>query len=103
MYMDVTLDDFARGLEGDFSFQACVFLYDYLTYEEQDTGEQIEFDAVAIRCEFAEYDSWQECLADYSATIEDEEIKTADEAEDLLVQYTQVVCCNDDLCIIAQF
>ena len=37
-------------------------LVEYLEQLEEDTGEEIEFDRVAIRCDFSEYDS----LADWA-------------------------------------
>ena len=104
MFMHVFLDDFASGLDGDFSYEACILLYDYFNELEDSTNEMIEFAPIAIRCEFAEYDSWKECLEDYSNLIdEDEEINTVEKAEEFLVEHTQVLACNDDICLIEQF
>jgi hypothetical protein len=41
-------------------------LAEYLQSVEDDTGEQIEFDAVAIRCDFSEYPSAVEAYNDMS-------------------------------------
>jgi Zn ribbon nucleic-acid-binding protein len=42
-------------------------LVEYLEQLEEDTGEEMEFDSVAIRCDFAEYDSLQDWAEDYFA------------------------------------
>lgn len=43
---------------------------------EEDTGEQMEFDAVAIRCDFAEYPS---AVAAYNDTTSEDELSEDDE------------------------
>jgi hypothetical protein len=43
-------------------------LVGYLEELEQDTGEELEFDYVAIRCDFSEYPSLQEWASDYFGT-----------------------------------
>jgi hypothetical protein len=40
-------------------------LIEYLEQLEEDTGEEIEFDAVALRCDYSEYESLQEWANDY--------------------------------------
>ncbi len=42
-------------------------LVDYLEQLEEDCGEEMEFDPVAIRCDYAEYDSLQDWASDYFA------------------------------------
>ena len=39
--MHVFLDDFASGLDGDFSYEACILLYDY--FNELDRRLRLEF------------------------------------------------------------
>jgi len=48
-------------------------LFEYLENFEQDTGEEMEFDPVAIRCDFDEYESLEEVKANYQdiETLED--------------------------------
>jgi hypothetical protein len=48
-----------------FSRLGAYALVDYLEQMEEDTGEEIEFDSVAIRCDFAEYDSLTDWAEDY--------------------------------------
>jgi len=42
---------------GNFSTEALRALFDFLDREEQDLGEEQEFDAIAICCEWTEYGS----------------------------------------------
>lgn len=51
-------------------------LAEYLQSVEDDTGEQIEFDAVAIRCDFSEYPSAVEA---YNETSAEENLSEDDE------------------------
>ena len=48
-----------------FSRLGAFALVDYLEELEDSTGEEMEFDPVAIRCDFAEYDSALECAVEY--------------------------------------
>jgi hypothetical protein len=40
-------------------------LVEYLEQMEEDCGEEIEFDYIAIRCDYSEYESLQEWAKDY--------------------------------------
>ncbi len=48
-----------------FSRLGAYALIEHLENLEDETGEEMEFDVVAIRCEFSEYDSPQEAAEDY--------------------------------------
>jgi len=48
-----------------FSYDALVALYEYLVQLEDDLGEEITFDMVAICCDFTEYKSTEEFINDY--------------------------------------
>jgi len=47
------------------SYNGSLALAEYLEEYEESTGEELEFDFVAIRCDFSEWDSLQEWAADY--------------------------------------
>jgi hypothetical protein len=47
----------ANDENSSFSRIGAYALAEYLEEYEESTGEEIEFDSVAIRCDFAEYDS----------------------------------------------
>ncbi len=53
-------------------------LYEYFDALEDDIGEQIQFDPIAICCEYSEYDSLEEILEMYDSieTLEDLEMHT---------------------------
>ena len=61
--------------KNNFSYYALIALYEYLENYEDDTGETLEFDRVAIACDFSEYDSIKEFQSDYGKP----EIKTLDD------------------------
>ena len=60
MKTTVRLDDFIDAFQradrtpSNFSFQGLHVLYDYLVQMENDRGEEMELDVVAICCDFAE-------------------------------------------------
>ena len=69
-------------------------LVEYLEELEEDTGETIEFDAVALRCDFSEYASLGEFLEDYFAddkiareALNADEDAEEDELDELTAEY----------------
>lgn len=74
MKQDISLNMFMDEFNGsqyknNFSYDGLKALYDYLTDLEDDTGEDIAFDIVAICCDFSEYNSIDEFLNDYPNTV----------------------------------
>ncbi len=64
------------GRKDQFSYNALGALFDYLEQLEEDCGEPIELDVIALCCEYAEYDSALEAAREYGYTpcqIEEEE------------------------------
>jgi hypothetical protein len=57
----------ANDENSSFSRMGAYALAEYLEQLEEDTGEEMEFDSVAIRCDYSEYDSLQEWAEDYFA------------------------------------
>lgn len=55
----------ANDENSSFSRLGAYALVEYLEQLEEDTGEEIEFDSVAIRCDFSEYNSLQDWADDY--------------------------------------
>jgi hypothetical protein len=55
----------ANDENSSFSRLGAYALVDYLEQIEEDTGEEMEFDRVGIRCDFAEYDSLTDWAEDY--------------------------------------
>ena len=82
------------GRTDNFSFRGLVALYEYLEMLEDDTGQPIELDVIALCCEFTEYDNLEEFQADYS-----EDYQTIGDIE----SDTTVIMIDDDSFIIQQF
>jgi hypothetical protein len=71
------IDEMSKDVHG-FSYQGARALYNYFLDFEDDTYE-MDFDPIAIRCEWSEYDSLDEIKEDYEdiETIEDLENNTS--------------------------
>ena len=61
----------ANDENSSFSRLGAYALVEYLEQLEEDTGEEIEFCHVAIRCDYSEYDSLQDWASDYFGTNAD--------------------------------
>lgn len=68
-------DWFQQNRPNNFSYEGSKALFHYLEDLENDIGEEIDFDPIALCCEYDEYDNLKECLEAYSIlnlkTIED--------------------------------
>ena len=53
--------------QNQFSYKGKKALFEYLEEYEHCTGEQIEFDPIALSCEYTEYDNIAEFHLDYNA------------------------------------
>jgi hypothetical protein len=82
------------SIEQGFSYEGTKALFEYFEQYEQDTGEQMEFDPVAIRCDFDEYENLQEIKENY------QDIETL---EDLQNHTTVIEIPNSDRLIIQAF
>ena len=83
--------------EHNFSYEGLSALFDHLEGWEESTGEELDFDPVALCCEYSEYDSFEEFQKDYDSR---EIYLTLDQLED----YTTVIRIkNSDSFIIQQF
>jgi hypothetical protein len=60
-------------IEHGFSYEGAKALFEYFEQYEQDTGEEMEFDPIAFRCSFDEYENLQEIKKNYKniETLED--------------------------------
>jgi len=65
-------DDFIRGFEqsgtykNNFSRVALIALHDYFTRLEEDLGEELDYDMVAICCDYSEFSSLEELQENYT-------------------------------------
>jgi hypothetical protein len=69
MKTTLSTSDIARALKSDenaaWSWNGARALAEYLEQLEEDTGEEMEMDVCAIRCDFSEYDSLEAWASDY--------------------------------------
>ena len=54
------------GREEQFSYEGKKALFEYLEQYEEDTGEELELDIVALCCEFTEYENLNEIKENYN-------------------------------------
>ena len=89
MKSSVNFYDFSNALSGHFSYDAMLALFDYYEEMEEDMGQEITFDPVAIRCDWSEYVSLKAVQDDYpSIGIES--------VEDIMDHGNVVVLPNDN-------
>ena len=55
--------------KNNFSYEGLSALFDYLEEMEESTGEELEFDPVALCCEFEEYDNFEEFQKEYNGEV----------------------------------
>ena len=81
------IDAFQGAYKDQFSYEGKIALYEYLTQLEEDTGFEMELDAIAICCDFTEYEDFTEFLGDYEDYAKDHNIKNTED----LQEHTQVI------------
>jgi hypothetical protein len=73
MKTTVDFNDFRHAFNAirpdNFSREGLEQLFDYFESYEQDTGEEIELDVIAICCEYSEQ-PWQSIASDYDVDVE---------------------------------
>ena len=97
MKKTITKDEFkqefkASNRNNQFSSYALEKLFDYF----ENLGEEIEFDLIAICCEYTEYSSLEELKRDYS-------IPKNEDVQEWLEDRTLVVCFEEDCILIQNF
>lgn len=88
--------------KNNFSYEGLQALYDYLNELEESTDEQIEFDPIAICCDYTEFDSAKDAVAEYGA-INESDSMDEDFAKDWLRDKTQIIECENGHLIIQNF
>ena len=87
------VNEMAQAQHG-FSREGARALFEYFEAYEEDTGEQMEFDPVAIRCDFDEYENLKAIQENY------QDIETL---EDLQNHTTVIEIPNSDRLIIQAY
>mgnify|MGYP000120823213 CR=1 FL=1 len=91
-----TFDQAFRELSPDnFSYEGRHALFEYIEEFEDSTGEEIEFDVIALCCDFAEYGSLIDAASQYfdfegmSYGEDGEELETPEEVEEKAREFLQ--------------
>ena len=105
MYQTVNFYDFERAFvtadrADSFSYHGKRALFEYLEEMEDDMGDEIELDVVAICCDFSEYSSALEAVKDYDRDMEDE-MEDEEEAPEWLQDQTTVLSFDGGIIIQA--
>ena len=87
------IDTMAQKQHG-FSYEGARALFEYFEQYEQDTGEEMEFDPIAIRCDFDEYESLEDIKKSY---------QDIESLEDLQNHTTVIEIPNSDRLIIQAY
>ena len=82
------------GRDNNFSYEGKKALYNYLEDYEEQTGEEIELDIIALCCEYTEYENLEEFNNNYG--------KDCESIEDI-EYYTAVIPVDDEKFIIQDF
>jgi hypothetical protein len=86
------------------SYAGALALVEHLEAVENDTGEEIEFDRVALRCDFSEYESAREAAEEYG--WEPDEDADSEDTEEAALKWlndrTTVISFNGGV-IVQQF
>lgn len=101
MKTQVTFSDFTKAFhdmnrQENFSYEGLRTLYDFLIEMEEDTGEEMELDVIALCCDFNE-DTLEDVIINYDIDVsdaEDDEEK-ADIVEEYLNGHTILVGQTD--------
>lgn len=68
-------DAFSDTYKGNFTYEGKRALFDYLEQLEQDMGEEIELDTVALCCEYTQYDDMEELREVYPGIKDMEDLE----------------------------
>ena len=101
MKKTITQDEFkqefkASNRDNQFSSYALEKLFDYFEELEEAAGEEIEFDLIAICCEYTEFASIEELKSNYS-------IPDNEDVHEWLEERTSVICFEEDCILIQNF
>jgi hypothetical protein len=96
-------DAFFRIRPTNFSPDGLIILFEYLEQWEQDTGEELELDVIALCCDFSE-EFWRDVAEDYGIEIKDIENEEDQQQAvmDYLSAHTSVCGITDDGGIVYQ-
>ena len=69
MKQNVHLEDFINAFKkvrpNQFTREGLISLYNYIIEYENDTGEELDLDVIALCCDYTEYKNFQELKSNY--------------------------------------
>lgn len=91
MHQTITFGDFcdafrACGRNEQFNYDALRVLFDYLEDYEEQTGESVELDIIALCCDYSEM-TWKEVADNYRVDLSD--CEDDDDREDAIRAYLE--------------
>ena len=96
-----TFDQYGRS--DNFTRAARAALFEYYEQLEEDLGEDIEFDCIAICCDWGEHENWIQWADDYGFDVPDE--YDDEEAVDFIYEHlrdnTQIIEFNGGILVQA--
>ena len=101
VYFSDFQDAFHKVRANNFSYEGLQQLFDYFESYEDDTGEQIELDVIAICCDYSELTP-QEIAESYDIEIADDGNELLN-VMDYLADHTSVIGHTDTTIIFQQF
>ena len=107
MYQTISIYDFETafnkaGRKDQFSYEGKNMLFDYLEAYEDDTGQKLELDVIALCCDYEE-SSVTDIAASYDIDIEElEEEEALEKVMEYLNDNTQVVGAVGEYAILFQ-
>ena len=84
-------DILSRNRDNGFSFAGAAALHGYLEELSEGSGEDIEFDTVALRCEYSEYETYREYAETLGWEPREEEEDRESEAKEYAGRHGDVV------------
>ena len=77
-------DSFNAIRPDNFTYDGLRALYDWFEQYEDDTGEDVELDVIAICCEFTEYDNLHEVADNYGFQYDAEDTEEDEQEEEIM-------------------
>lgn len=100
-------DSFSDTYKGNFSYEGKRALFDCLENYEEETGEEIELDPIALCCEYSEYKSAKEAAEQYTGAVEENKDFDEEDKENAAIAWlednTTVIRLENGGVIIQQF
>ena len=93
-------DQFSKIRPDNFSRAALFALFDYYTEVEEDSGEELEFDPIAICCDWSEYPSALVAAEDFGFEPNDDD-DNEEAALEWLRENTQVIGAGGSVIVLS--